>query len=1353
MPDSDGSKNQDVGSPSIPENDDGKEATSPPYPSQPQHQESCEADTDAAPEQQRPPNPLTDAKIFSKLTFRWAFAPLLKVGWARPLEAIDLPELQGEDTSRYQCEYLQDLWEKARKQEDKVPLGRALLKDYFRCTWFAQVLLVIQMASRIGQAIALGYLLQTFEEDGSDSHSTSWTSSGFFWASILTICGLISFPAKQLQFFETYRKGMRIRVGLVAAIYSKILRLPSVGGEVPQSHAFDKKKSKSKTFQQQHSPSPASSGQITNLASNDVERFLSTSVMCIYLLYGPIEAIAVVIVGVYTVGPSFAAGLIVLVAIMLPLQTYLSRRFVALRSRVASHTDARVNWISQAVSGARVVKYNGWEFELEKRIQRLRDDELEHIQTSTRYKACNEAMYYVASLTVSVVIFVVDVFLVGNTLTARKVFTTLSLNNILQMTLARMVPTAIMGLSECFVSSRRIQAFLQLPECHTTNGDGDRDRCDEDQQHGTFLSMHDVTCYWSTSLDDKSGELVQEDRPLAISNASLQFQAGKLHTVIGKVGCGKTALLLGLSGELPVDSGHITRNYESLAYAEQEAWIMNGTVRENIVMGRTFDEKWYNTIIHACGLIPDLETFENHDDTIVGDRGVQCSGGQKARIGLARALYADSEVVLLDDPISAVDANVAQHIYRHAIQKLCVERGKCVVLVTHQHRFIGDDATCILIEDGQIAACGAYYMCTQSQPKQELKSIFYDENDNNDHKSNNGTVAKDGTIYTLNKASDSAPESRRFDNTEKKRTGLIQWSTWHGYSQAMGGWPTLLAFSGIFSVTQAALLLTIVEVGKWSEQPAEEQKSSRWLTVIIGCTATVIFLAFVRAISSFFVLVQASNKLHRTLLLAVMRARIEFFDTNPIGRILNRFSADTGTCDEMLPLTIFDFLVGCFMALGTVCTAIVVLPFILLALPPLLWRFWKLRQMFVATTRELKRLEGISRSPFFALMSESVDGVATIRSNNFIGYCGSKFESFHDTHTRAVFAFVAASRWFAFKMDGIAFCLVAVSSLLSVLFNYKGWFDIDPAVLGLALSMLLQLAGTNFPWMIRQSAEVVNQMVSVERILEYSEAPSEAPLSLPFDEAHQDWPTKPSITFDDFAVRYRENLPKVLSNISFEIEAGMKVGIVGRSGCGKSSTVQSLFRLLEADVGSIAVDDLDISMLGLRKLRTSMSVIPQTPFLFGNCTVRENLDPFCRYTDSEICNAIQTVQMTEAVVDNLPNGLDTLLAEGGSNFSVGQRQLLCLARAILVKNSILVLDEATANVDVATSDLIYRSVDDAFQNATIIAVAHRLEAVMHYDRVLVLGNGRILEYGAPTDLLDIDDSHFSAMVRAQGIKI
>eukprot|EP00814_Leptocylindrus_danicus_P003411 CAMPEP_0116018752 /NCGR_PEP_ID=MMETSP0321-20121206/8831_1 /TAXON_ID=163516 /ORGANISM="Leptocylindrus danicus var. danicus, Strain B650" /LENGTH=501 /DNA_ID=CAMNT_0003489197 /DNA_START=74 /DNA_END=1576 /DNA_ORIENTATION=- len=481
---------------------------------------------------------------------------------------------------------------------------------------------------------------------------------------------------------------------------------------------------------------------------------------------------------------------------------------------------------------------------------------------------------------------------------------------------------------------------------------------------------------------------------------------------------------------------------------------------------------------------------------------------------------------------------------------------------------------------------------------------------------------------------------------------------------------------------------------------------------------------------------------------SVLRAKIEFFDTNPLGRILNRFSADVGINDDVLPTTLYDFLVTFFMALGGIVTAIVVLPFTLISVPPLTIYFARLRSTFLSATREIKRLEGLARSPIFAMLSESFSGISTIRPNNSVSFFHSKFKELHDGHTRAFFSFIAASRWLGFRLDAIMLIFLTVSCFLAVAMNTQGWFEIDPAVLGLALMMLIQLSGT-FQWCIRQSAEVVNNMVSSERIIAFGNISPEAPLTMEADAEVDSWPRNGAIEFVDVTVRYRENLPPSLNGISFCINGGERVGVVGRTGSGKSTLIQALFRLLETEEGIVRVDGVDISTLGLLKVRTGMSVIPQSPVLFSGCTVRENLDPFGKYDDTAITNALADVQMTE-VIRELPSELDSVISEGGSNFSVGQRQLLCLARAILRKSKVLVLDEPTANVDNRTDQLLQGAVAKTFEGSTIIAVAHRLDTIIEYDRILVLGDGKVLEFGTPVELLNIKDGHFSSLVNDTG---
>lgn len=889
--------------------------------------------------------------------------------------------------------------------------------------------------------------------------------------------------------------------------------------------------------------------------------------------------------------------------------------------------------------------------------------------------------------------------------------------------------------------------------------------------------MSDMTCCWNLVRDvsstskwtkqenqtdktstkkqppevDVSSTKTTENLVTAMSDVSVDFRKGELTCIIGTVGCGKSALIQAVVGELPVLSGTVQRSYNTLAYVSQDPWIMDGTVLENILMGLNWNEEWYNRVVDACGLRLDFSQFLNSDQTIVGDRGVQCSGGQRARIGLARALYRDSDVLVVDDPLSAVDAKVGRQLFNEALLDLAVNRGKCVVLATHQHQYIYD-YKCVLIVGGKIETMGSYQDCiaaageklTSHSSDSAVDMLSEDSCTDKASPPTNDAVSDEG------KTADTALTSGKVvvDSKEDKAAGVVRFDTYIHYARAMGGvWVAVLMLL-LFCITQTSVLVTITTMARWAERPAAEQDSWDILGLVIGLGVSVIFLAFCRAMASFYLTIKASQRLHDKMTEAVLRAKISFFDTNPLGRVLNRFSADVGSNDDMLPQTLFDFLVLLFLVAGTIVTTMVVLPFALLAVPPLLYYFLRVRRVFVTSTRELKRLEGVARSPIFAMMSESLSGVATIRANNAVGYFTKKFETAHDAHTRAFFSFIACSRWVGFRMDSLMYILMCLVSFLSVLFQQRGWFQIDPAILGLSMSMLLQMAGL-FQWCIRQSAEVVNLMVSVERVLGFGSLEPEAPLEQESDKAlDAAWPNEGAVEVDSLKIRYRPALPLALDNASFSIPRGSRIGIVGRTGSGKSTIVQTLFRLLEAESGSITIDGVDISNVGLHRLRTKISVIPQVPTLFSGCTVRENLDLFGIHSEDAIKNALEDVYLSEAIAE-LPMGYDSMVSEGGSNFSVGQRQLLCLARAILSKNKLLILDEATASVDRRTDQMLHDSLHRSFGDATIIAVAHRLDTIIEHDYILVLGGGKVLEFGSPAELLR-SGGMFSKMVKDTG---
>lgn len=1280
--------------------------------------------------EQRPPNALQEASWLSRLFFTWPY-PLLKLGMKRTLTEADLPAGLEKDSSEYSLNYFNRIWKEEKQLHPEAPsLRRAIAKDFFVSVWFAQPLMAIAAAGKVTQAVALGKLIDFFDDSDAES------SVGFLWAGLLVFCGMVILFEHHHLFFLTWRKGMQIRVSCIAAIYEKSVRLSST-----------------------HQDTSASYGRIMNLASNDVERFLMAALFVNYLFWAPIQSIAILIVGCLLLGPAFAAGFALLILVFIPLQLYLGGMFAYYRSKIAAITDKRVTFVAQAVRGARVMKMSGYEDRFLDRVMSYRKAEIEKISKANTLKSWNEALFFSTNVVISLVIFLVHVF-TGNTLNQGDVYTVFTLINILQLEMTKHVSLAVMATSECYVSIGRIQQFLEFPELARSPDD---DEAPVDAG-GVAISLQNVKCYWNEVKSTKAQSNAETDCAsdtesagstpslfTALSNVSVDFRMGELTAVIGSVGSGKSALLQAIVKELPVSSGKIQRKYNSLAYASQDPWIMDGTVKENILMGIELDEDWYVQVVAACSLVLDFQQLIHGDQTILGDRGVQCSGGQRARIGLARAIYRDTDILVADDPLSAVDAKVGRQLYQEALQGLGVNRGKCVILATHQHQYV-NEARCLMVANGRVECIGSYEECVEASNGKLTAHAADDAIDDlveDDKATSGGNAVHEEEMDELVDEKEDVPDNGREDNKEMSNEGKVEKDTYMNYLRAMGGvWVGCFLFL-LFSVTQGSVLVTFATVGRWAKRPVEEQDDWDIIGTVIGLGCLVVALALFRAFLCFHLTIKASQKLHDRMAKAVLRAKVQFFDTNPLGRILNRFSADIGITDDQLPPTLFDFFMLSFIVLGAVATTVSTLPFVLVALPFLGWYFMSVRRCFVTSSRELKRLEGIARSPIFAMLSESLGGIATIRSNSAVDFFKKKFETVHDDHTRCFFSFIAASRWVGFRMDSLVFLLLATVSFLSVLFHQQGWFDVDPSTLGLSMSMLIQLAGL-FQWCVRQSAEVVNQMVSVERVLAFGNVESEAPLELEGDKEllETGWPNSGSIDVEALSVRYRESLPLALEKISFSIPPGSRVGVVGRTGAGKSSLVQTFFRLLEAEHGRIVIDGVDVSKLGLHALRTKISVIPQVPTLFSGCSVRENLDLFGLHSEESIQKVLRDCHLTE-MIEDLPNGLDSPVSDAGSNFSVGQRQLLCLARALLNNNKILVLDEATASVDRRTDQLLQEALHESFQDGTIVAIAHRLDTIIEFDYLLVLSAGKVVEYGSPAALLRAEGA-FASMVGDTG---
>ncbi len=719
---------------------------------------------------------------------------------------------------------------------------------------------------------------------------------------------------------------MQLRCSCVAAIYDKSLKLSST-----------------------HQETNASSGTIMNLASNDVERFLLAALFISHLIWSPVQAICILFVGWIQMGPSFAIGFCLLIFGFVPAQFYLSNKFAFLRSKIAGITDQRVQFVSQAVQGARVMKMSGYEDRFLDRIADGRQREISQISKANRLKALNEAMFFACNVVVSLVIFLVHVGWFGGVLTPGNVYTVFTLVNILQLELTKHVSLGVMGVSEVYVSISRIQRFLEFPEkpvsLPTEEGFSEKPDSKEnteiDETSSTAISLQNVDCYWNfvqelpgttssdsptiiakppstescnsadvskSETDDSASRATSEaGLTLALSNISLDLEAGQLTCVIGTVGSGKSALLQAVVGELPVLSGNISRRTKdknetqqkrgtsALSYASQDPWIMNGTIRENVTMGLDFEQEWYDQVIDACGLRMDLKIFHNGDETLVGDRGVQCSGGQRARIGLARAVYRDADVLIVDDPLSAVDARVGKQIFHEALLGLGVKRGKCVLLATHQHQYVHDHR-CVLLVGGCIKCIGSYSECVDAAGGKLKLHMAADDGSSIEeaieNESNTAESSKpDSTSSTSNKSgaeveNDEGKELKKEldeknESKERSDKGVVKWETYKNYVRAMGGWGVAFFVFLTFCVTQGVALWTIITMGRWAELTPQEQGSWNILGLIMSQVGLAIFLATFRALLSFGMTIKASKNLHDEMAKAVLRAKISFFDTNP----------------------------------------------------------------------------------------------------------------------------------------------------------------------------------------------------------------------------------------------------------------------------------------------------------------------------------------------------------------------------------------------------------------------------------------------------------------------------------------
>uniref|UniRef100_A0A4W2CY68 Multidrug resistance-associated protein 4-like n=1 Tax=Bos indicus x Bos taurus TaxID=30522 RepID=A0A4W2CY68_BOBOX len=856
----------------------------------------------------------------------------------------------------------------------------------------------------------------------------------------------------------------------------------------------------------------------------------------------------------------------------------------------------------------------------------------------------------------------------------------------------------------------------------------------------TIVDMNNFTASW----DKKSGTPTLQD---------LFFTArpGELLAVVGPVGAGKSSLLSAVLGELPSSQGQVSV-HGRIAYVSQQPWMFSGTVRSNILFGKKYEEDRYEKVIKACALGEDLQLLEDGDQTVIGDRGTPLSEGQKARVSLARAMYQDADIYLLDDPFSAVDAGVSRHLFKQCICQAL--REKSTILVTHQWQYLKAASWILILKGGKIVQRGTYTGLLKSGVDFDFLL-----------KRNEEEPSPDLESSTLNNQSrplmrDAAPELQDTENIEvtlpleDRLEGKVGIKTYNDYFTAGAQWFIIIFLILVNIAAQVAYALQDWWLAYWAnlQSALYFEVYGKGETIVMldlnwylgaysGLTFSTILFGITRSLLIFYVLVNASQTLHNKILRSILRAPVLFFYRNPIGRILNRFSKDIGHMDDSLPLIFQDFIQTFLLVVGMVVVMVAAIPWIAIPVIPLGIIFFVLRWYFLRTSCDVKRLECTTRSPVFSHLASSLRGLRTIRAYKAEKSFQELFDAYQDLHSEAWFLLLTTSRWLAVYLDVICAIFVTVVAFGALILVET----LDLGQVGLVLSLTLTLTGM-FQWCVRQSAEIENMMVSVERGIEYTDLEKEAPWELEY-RPPPFWPPNGRISFSSVNFRYNSDSPLVLRNLEEIINSGEKYGIVGRTGAGKSSLIAALFRLSEPE-GDICIDDILTTYIGLHDLRKKMSVAPQEPVLFTG-RMRNNLDPFNEHTDEELWNVLEEVQLKDTI-EHLPGKMNTELAESGLNLSVGQRQLVCLARAILKKNQILIIDKATSNVDPSTDKLIQRKIHEKFAQCTVITITHRLSNVIDCEWILVLDSGIYREAGEPHNLMQNENSLFYKMVQQLG---